>query len=173
MSKEGKEYAPGARDDNEANVDSDGDDNGANVDRGDEADDGMILDQPNTDVEGETETDEIGDNNSNKSPLSTNPYSPKPDESNQESDELVQYAEVTANLMAISGTTPQSPISSFSTSTPPPLTQQVDVEDVTVESHTMGLVDSQDPKTVDKLNAAGVAASNLKTMAANLDSKGK
>ena len=62
---------------------------------------------------------------------------------------------------------------SLSTSIPQPHTQQIDVEDATVDTPTMGLVTSQDPKTVDKLIAAGVAASNLKTMAANLDSKGK
>ena len=37
----------------------------------------------------------------------------------------------------------------------------------------MGLVDSQNPDTVEIMIAAGVAASNLKSMAANLDSKEK
>ena len=44
MSRKEKENAPGAKDDDGANVHSDGDDDGANVDQGDEADDDKIFD---------------------------------------------------------------------------------------------------------------------------------
>ena len=60
-------------------------------------------------------------------------------------------AEATDNLVATLAATTQSPTSSLSPSTPPPLIQQVEVEDVRVESPTMGLVGNQDPNTADRL----------------------
>ena len=84
MSKEGSEFALGAP---ASDGLKDEDDDGANVDQGDRTDvgmSGMAMEQPNID---EIVAADSGEVDSNKSPLSTNPYSRKPDENDQEGDE--------------------------------------------------------------------------------------
>ena len=158
MSEEGREFALGAPASDGSNDDND---DGANVDQGDGTDVGMsgiAMEQPNID---EIEADDIGEVDSNKSPLSTNPYSRKPDESDQESDERVRdevmdAAVETANIATTSAATPQSPMSSLSTSTPQPHTEQIDVEDATEDSSTMAFIRSEDSGIVDHLINKGL-----------------
>ena len=129
-----------------------GNNDGTNEDQGKETDDGTISENTNIELEGKSEADEIGDDNYNTSPLSTNPYTPKPDESDHESNrQLAEDAEVIADICVTSATIPPSSTSSLSTSTSLPLKQQVDVEDATVKSSTMAFIRSEDSGIVDHL----------------------